>query len=182
MAATRERALDAALELVGEQGIRALTHARVDERAGLPKGSTSNWFRTRDALVAGVVAWLAENERAELAGAEMPAVETPEHLVEALSATIAVQTGPLAARTRARYALFLEGAGDAELLAPLLEQRRVFVEWTIALLARVGAHSPEEAARALMAAGDGLILHRLTVDPDAEIRPVVERAVRAAMD
>jgi DNA-binding transcriptional regulator YbjK len=182
VAKTRERALDAALSLVGEEGIRALTHARVDERAGLPKGSTSNWFRTRDALVAGVVAWLAERERAEFAGGEMPPVETPEQLIEALSAMIAVQTGPLAPRTRARYALFLEGAGDAELLAPLLEQRTVFVEWTIALLERIGARSPEDAARALMAAGDGLVLHRVTVDPDAEIRPVVERAVRAAMD
>ena len=67
MASTRDRALDAAVELVGEQGIRALTHARVDERAGLPKGSTSNWFRTRDALVAGVITWLAESERAEFA-------------------------------------------------------------------------------------------------------------------
>ncbi len=182
MASTRDRALAAALQLVGEQGIRALTHARVDERAHLPKGSTSNRFRTRDALVAGVVAFLAESERAEFATAERPPVETPEQFIEALTAMIALQTGPLAPRTRARYALFLEGAGDAELLAPLLAQRRMFVEWTVALLARIGARSPEEAARALMAAGDGLVLHRVTVDPDAEIRPVVERAVRAALD
>ncbi|WP_426320827.1 TetR/AcrR family transcriptional regulator [Microbacterium sp. E-13] len=182
MASTRDRALAAALQLVGEQGIRALTHARVDERAELPKGSTSNWFRTRDALVAGVVAYLAESERAEFSTAEMGPVDTPEQLIEALTAMIAVQTGPLAPRTRARYALFLEGAGDADLLAPLLVQRRVFVEWTVALLARIGARSPEEAARALMAAGDGLVLHRVTVDPHAEIRPVVERAVRAALD
>lgn len=182
MASTRTRALDAALELLGESGIRALTHARVDERAGLPKGSTSNWFRTRDALVAGAVTWLAELERAELAGAEMPPIDSPEHLTEALTRLIAVQTGPLAPRTRARYALFLEGAGDIELLAPLLEQRRIFVEWTAGLLAHAGARSPDEAARTLMAAAEGIILHRVTVDPEADIRSVVERAVRAAMD
>lgn len=182
MASTRDRALDAALALVGEQGIRALTHARVDERAGLPKGSTSNWFRTRDALVAGVVGWLAETERAEFSTSDAPPVDTPEHLIDALSGVIAYQTGPRASRTRARYALFLEGAGDPELLAPLLAERRLFVEWTIGLLAHIGARSPEEAARALMAAGDGLVLHRVTVDPEAEIRPVVERAVRSAMD
>ena len=72
MAITRERALEAAVQLVGEQGIRALTHARVDERAGLPKGSTSNWFRTRDALVAGVIAWIAESERADFSAGEPP--------------------------------------------------------------------------------------------------------------
>jgi DNA-binding transcriptional regulator YbjK len=183
MASTRDRALDAALALVGEQGIRALTHARVDERAGLPKGSTSNWFRTRDALVAGVAAWLAQSERDDFSAAPAPpSIDTPEDLIDALSLVIAVQSGPLASRTRARYALFLEGAGDEVMLAPLLAQRRVFVEWTTSLLAHVGAHSPDEAARTLMAAGDGLLLHRVTVDPDAEIRPVVERAVRACLD
>jgi DNA-binding transcriptional regulator YbjK len=182
MARTRTRALEAALELVGEGGIRALTHARVDERALLPKGSTSNWFRTRDALVSGLVTWLAESERAEFAAQPLPAVETPEQLVDALTGMIAAQTGPLAGRTRARYALFLEGAGDPELLRPLLAQRTAFVEWTTAILARVGAHSPDESVRALMAAADGLVLHRVTIDPDAEIRPVIERAVRASLD
>ncbi|WP_347976228.1 TetR family transcriptional regulator [Microbacterium sp. ProA8] len=182
MASTRDRALDAAVALVGEQGIRALTHARVDERAGLPKGSTSNWFRTRDALIAGVVTWIAESERADFGSDERPAIETPEQLIDALSGAIALQTGPLASRTKTRYAIFLECAGDAELLAPLLAQRRVFVDWTIALLTAVGARSPRDAARALMATGEGLVLHRMTVDPDAEIRPVIERAVRAALD
>ena len=93
-----------------------------------------------------------------------------------------VQTGPFAARTRARYALFIEGAGDAKLLAPLLAQRAVFVDFTVALLTAVGARSPEAAARTLMAASDGLVLHRVTIDPDAEIRPVIERAVRACLD
>lgn len=182
MAATRDRALDAALALVGEHGIRALTHARVDERAGLPKGSTSNWFRTRDALIAGVVTWLAERERADFAGAEAPPVETPDQLADAFTGMIAAQTGAFAVRTRARYALFLEGAGDPELLAPLLAQRRAYVEWTTSLLARVGARSPEDATRTLMAAADGLVLHRVTVDPDAEIRPVIARAVRACLE
>ena len=139
MAITRERALEAAVQLVGEQGIRALTHARVDERAGLPKGSTSNWFRSRDALVAGVITWLAEVERAEFAAGGAPRITTPAELVDALSGFIAVQTGPLAGRTRARYALFLEANSDAELLAPLLQQRALYVDWTAALLADIGA-------------------------------------------
>lgn len=39
------------IELLGTQGLRALTHGRVDARAGLPRGSTSNHFRTRQALL-----------------------------------------------------------------------------------------------------------------------------------
>ena len=182
MASTRDRALDAAVQLVGEQGIRALTHARVDERAELPKGSTSNWFRTRDALVAGVITWLAEVERAEFAAGGAPRITSPDELVDALSDFVAMQTTQLAGRTRTRYAMFLEGNKDPTLLAPLLEQRARYVEWTTALLAGIGAASPAAAARTLMAASEGLVLHRLTIDPDAEIRPVIERTVRACMD
>ena len=182
MASTRDRALDAALALVGEQGIRALTHARVDERAGLPRGSTSNWFRTRDALVAGVVTFLAESERADAAASDLPSIDSVDHLIEAMTGMITAQTGPFVARTRARYALFLEGAGNDELLAPLLAQRAAFVAWTTALLTRIGAHDPDDAVRTLMAAADGIVLHRVTVDPDAAIRPIIARTVRACME
>ncbi len=181
MAPTRTRALDAALALVGEQGIRALTHARVDERAGLPRGSTSNWFRTRSALIAGVVDHLADSERADAVGDERPVIETPAQLVDALCSMIAAETGPFAVRTLARYALFLEAAHSPHLLEPLRRQRDVYVEWTTSLLTRIGAPAPADAARTLMAAADGITLHRMTVDPDAEIRPVIDRAVRACM-
>ncbi|SFI21064.1 MULTISPECIES: TetR/AcrR family transcriptional regulator [Microbacterium] len=180
MTDTRSRALDAAVALVGEQGIRALTHARVDERAGLPKGSTSNWFRTRHALVAGVTAWIAERERADFAAASGDAPRDADELIDAFCAMVAAETGPFASRSRARYAMFLEGAADPELLAPLLAQRAAFEVWMRALLAGIGITPDHDATRATMAGLEGLVLHRLTVDPHAEIRPVVTRIVRGA--
>lgn len=181
MATTRTRALDAALTLVGEEGIRALTHTRVDDRARLPKGSTSNWFRTREALLAGVVTWLAESERADFASVDLPVIDDAEQLIDAFCGMIAAETGPFAARTRARFALFLEGTHSPELLAPLLQQRAIYVEWVTGLLAGAGARHPADAARTFMAAADGIVLHRVTVDPDAAIRPIVERTVRACL-
>ncbi|GAA2041877.1 hypothetical protein GCM10009819_30060 [Agromyces tropicus] len=178
MATTKERALDAAVELLGTEGVRALSHARVDERAGLPAGSTSNWFRTRRALLAGIIDWMAEHERADLAP---PAFEhpTPESIIDGLCALLEYQTGPMAARTRARYALFLELGADDELFAPMHRQRLEFERWTDRLIADAGIPDPVPAARALMALGDGLMLHRLTIDPDLDVRPAIERAVRA---
>ena len=178
-AATRERGLQAAVELLGAEGVRALTHARVDERAGLPPGSTSNWFRTRRALLGGVVDWIAERERADLEPAAVPAISGVDGLIEGLCAMAELQTGPFAARTRARYALFLELAGDPELGEPLRRQRREFERWTERIVIAVGIANPVPATRALMALGDGLLLHRLTVDPDLDMRPAIERAVRA---
>jgi AcrR family transcriptional regulator len=181
-AATRDRALEAAVELLGGEGVRALTHARVDDRAGLPPGSTSNWFRTRRALLGGVVDWMAERERADFdpgAMAAMSAVAEPDGVIEGLFAMLELQTGPFAARTRARYALFLELAGDPELGEPLRRQRREFERWTERMVVAVGIPDPVPATRALMALADGLLLHRLTVDPTLDLRPALERGVRA---
>ena len=178
-ATTRNRALEAAVELLGAEGVRALTHARIDDRAGLPSGSTSNWFRTRRALLGGVVDWIAERERADFTPGAMPAISRIEELVEGLIAMADLQTGPFAARTRARYALFLELASDPELGEPLRAQRREFKRWTEGIVIAVGIPDPGPATSALMALSDGLLLHRLTVDPDLDLRPALERAVRA---
>jgi AcrR family transcriptional regulator len=178
-AATRDRALEAAVELLGAQGVRALSHARVDERAGLPPGSASNWFRTRRALLGGIVDWIAERERAELDPSALPTISTVDELIEALCTAMELETGPFAARTRARYALFLELADDPELGQPLRRQRIEFERWTEHIVRAVGVSDPVPATRALMALGDGLMLHRLTVDPELDMRPAVVRAVHA---
>ena len=68
----REQALAAAVELLGTEGLRSLTHGRVDERAGLPKGSTSNHFRTRAALLEGVLDWMLDTELPEVGAATDP--------------------------------------------------------------------------------------------------------------
>ena len=178
-AATRERALEAAVQVLGADGVRALTHARVDERAGLPPGSTSNWFRTRRALLGGIVDWIAERERADLEPAAMPNIAGVDELIEGLCAMAELQTGPFATRTRARYALFLELADDPELGEPLRRQRREVERWTEKIVIAVGIADPLPATRAVMALGDGLLLHRLTVDPELDVRPAIVRAVRA---
>ena len=54
-----------------------------------------------------------------------------------------------------------------------------FERWTERIVIAVGIADPVPATRALMAFGDGLILHRLTVDPTLDMRPAIERQVRA---
>ncbi len=44
---------DAALACLGEHGARGLTHRAVDRQAGIPTGTTSNYFPTRSDLVLG---------------------------------------------------------------------------------------------------------------------------------
>ncbi|MFB6990793.1 TetR/AcrR family transcriptional regulator [Streptomyces sp. NPDC056304] len=63
---------DAALALLAERGMRGLTHRAVDERAGLPQGSTSNYARTRQSLLEATVRRLAEREARVLVPGELP--------------------------------------------------------------------------------------------------------------
>lgn len=181
MKTTRERALDAAVELVGTQGIRALTHARIDARADLPRGSTSNHFRTRAALVGGLAAWIAEQETRDLSDALSRPFDDLDGFVEMFTEAIELLTGRYAVRTRARYALFLEAGSDPELFAPLHAQRQGMAAFTRSLLEQLGARHPDTALHAFMAFGDGIILHRLSVDPDAPVRESVAVAVRGCL-
>lgn len=181
MTTTRERALDAAVELVGTQGIRALTHTRVDARAGLPRGSTSNHFRTRAALLSGVTQWIAEQETRDMGAVLAQQFDDLEGFIDVFSSAIELLTGPHAVRTRARYALFLEASSDPELFAPLHAQREGMTAWARSLLVTLGARHPDTALHAFMAFGDGIVLHRLSVDPEAPVRASVAVAVRGCL-
>lgn len=196
MASSRDRAIAAAIELVGASGVRSLTHGRVDATAGLPRGSTSNYFRTRAALIGGVINAIAAAERAELAdgpgaaagsdrsaGRNDPGVprDPIASVVDALAATLIDLTGPHAVRTRARLALFLELAAEPELRAPFEVQRREYEVFARGLLTSLGAADPDVAVRTFMATLDGLILHRITVDPSAPVRAAIDLVLRACL-
>ncbi|WP_119729974.1 TetR/AcrR family transcriptional regulator [Thermomonospora amylolytica] len=50
----RDSLRDAAIEVLAEAGGRGLTHRAVDAAAGVPPGTTKNYFPTRDALLRAV--------------------------------------------------------------------------------------------------------------------------------
>lgn len=181
MATQRDRSLEAAIELLGTEGLRSLTHARVDGRAGLPRGSTSNYFRTRAALLDGVVGWLIDHELADFDPGFDPSTASADNLIDALCELIVTETGRFRSRTLARYVLFLEGANNDAVRAPLVSSRKRFEQWTEGILTAMGAPSPVPATKALMACAEGLTLHRITVDPDAELRPALELTIRGCL-
>jgi DNA-binding transcriptional regulator YbjK len=48
----RDALTDAAISVLARSGTHGLSHRAVDERAGVPAGTTSNYFRSREALLA----------------------------------------------------------------------------------------------------------------------------------
>lgn len=172
----RTALLDAALALVGEQGIRALTHRAVDGAAGLPAGSASNHFRTRDALVAGLVERFAERERALVPAA--PERPTRDDVVAVLAAYATRAVGEGRAVSLARYAILVEAAQRPSLRPALDASAEDVNAWARDLLARAGSPDPERDQRVLGNHLTGVVLHQLSrPDPDFDPQPLLATLV-----
>jgi len=179
MGSIKERALAAAVELLGTSGLRALTHARVDRQAGIPLGSTSNYFRTRSALLAGVADFIVREELGE----GQPAMElaSPDDFVDTLAQLIEFVTGPRRVTTGARLVLFLEASHDPELREALARGRAAMESGIVATMARLGAPDPATAAAAVMACSEGIILHRIARGDRSDPRLPLSVVVRGAL-
>jgi len=149
---------DAAIELLAARGMRGLTHRAVDEAAGLPPGTTSNYARTRAALIERALHRMGELEAAEI-GALMAETGVPADLrgYAELTARI-IAHSVTAARTRmlARYELALEATRRPELRAAYDQAGRMYREQAIALLTAAGSPDPSRHARLLVAWAAGV--------------------------
>ena len=114
-AGRREQVGDAGIRLVARDGIRALTHLRVDAEADLPRGSTSYYARTRHDLLRLVVNRLSERSRDD-AQIDVPAGMTRIEAADFLTRLVGGGGGaPQPIDLTARTALVVELRDDAEL-------------------------------------------------------------------
>lgn len=177
MTSRREDLLDAAIAVLGESGIRGLTHRAVDAAAGLPPGSASNYFRTSDALLEGVVERFVVREQAnweELAGRLQPT--TPTELAAALAVFVRESTDVNRSLTLARYAILVEAAQRPSLRAALTEGGARVRTWVGDWLGGSGAPGPDRHLPVLMNYVAGLVLHQLA-NPDPDFDPTDELAM-----
>jgi DNA-binding transcriptional regulator YbjK len=165
--------LDAALELVGTQGMRGLTHRAVDAAAGLPPGSTSNHFRTREALVLGIVERYIVRERAMATGPREEVEATREGVAAALGRFVERALGPDRAVTLARYAILVETAQNPALREGMAAGADQVDSWALDLVTRAGSRDPARDEALLANYVTGLVLHELALpseDLDAAAR------------
>ncbi|THF85479.1 TetR family transcriptional regulator [Deinococcus sp. KSM4-11] len=179
MISTRMRALQAGIDLVGKGGLRALTHHKVDDHAGLPRGSTSNAFRTRAALLHGVVAFIAEHDLQLVTPMFTPT--SAAGLIDVLCGLIDVSTGPGWPLTTARLILFMEASHNAALRAPVVQAREAMEGSIRGAFAHLGAKEPGTAAATMMACAEGIILHRITRHDTSDACPAIALVVTAAL-
>ena len=184
--ARREQVLDAAIEVLGTEGVRGLTHRAADAAAGLPAGSASNYFRTRQALLEAIVGHLVMKDQQDWeAMARLAEPDDVEALARALADYVAYATGPARGRTVARLALFLEAAVREELRPVLMASRAAIIRWGSVRLQRLGSTTPEVDSRRVLDYLEGLILHQLafpgpSFDPTVDLRRILAATVTAA--
>ncbi|MBB4853632.1 AcrR family transcriptional regulator [Mycobacteroides chelonae] len=84
----RKQVLDTAVDLLASGGERAMTFHGVDDAAGVPRGSTSNHFRTRDALRVGVCAEVLTRRAGVFIASAWPNGTGNPHTVRELTASL----------------------------------------------------------------------------------------------
>lgn len=175
----RDRTLDAAIELLGTKGLRALTHRRIDELAQVPLGTTSNYFRTRAALLTGVADAILERELQGVGAAFSPT--STEEFLDAMVALMHRTTHDQRTLTTARLVLFLEASHEPALRESLWRGRAALAASMESVLRDLGARDPVSAAGAVMACCEGQILHCIGRHDEADVRPALTLVVRAAL-
>lgn len=176
----RRRLLDAAIRVLAESGARGLTHRAVDAEAEVPTGTASNYFRTRDALIAQLFERISQRLEPDAEVLARLARRKPSrrlfadymrHIVERLSRERDV--------TLALFELRLESARTPAVAERLGAWRRAGFAADVEFnqRARLPGGRPEIAL--FHYALDGLMLDRLTVsiDPMTSADEVIDALV-----
>ena len=153
---------DAAITVLAEHGARGLTHRAVDQAAGLPPGTTSNYARTRAALLTLTLARIAELDAADGRRPSWPG----------WAGRVSRRAGPHAAPqdhrhagrgggVLARFELAFEATRRPELRAAYDELGRRFRAAAARLLADAGSADPDRDAWTLIAWMEGTAFYAL---------------------
>jgi AcrR family transcriptional regulator len=93
--ATRARLLESAVSCVAELGWSGATVAVIASRAGVSRGATQHYFRTREDLLTAALARMADVRVAEIRreASQLPAGE--QHTTDVVGLLVRLYTGPL---------------------------------------------------------------------------------------
>ncbi|TDH18837.1 TetR family transcriptional regulator [Mycobacteroides franklinii] len=179
----RAEVVAAAIEVAGTMGVGGLTYRSVDAAANVPSGTTSNHFRTRDALLLGVIVEIEKLRRAfwrALVTEVNPT--TISDLVGIGAAYANGAVGVMSTRVRAYMALLMEGWSHPELREPLQRGRDAQIPRTLQLMRKVNPKTPELHAEIFQDYLTGIIYQQLA-NPASDFnpRPGVEALITALL-
>ncbi|OBG20354.1 TetR/AcrR family transcriptional regulator [Mycobacterium sp. 852002-51057_SCH5723018] len=176
----RAQMLDAAIGILADVGIGGLTHRQVDERAGLPAGTTSNYFRTRQALLEATAARTVDLHWQRVEALRAGIAPLTREGVEALITQMLSAPDERRRRyTLARFELFMEGTRRPE-LRPFLQDLQAAAVKSATLILEAAGFTPtpqqmDELSRLL----NGYAFSNLTLPGADDPGGVVDRLLTA---
>jgi DNA-binding transcriptional regulator YbjK len=181
----RAEIADAAISTIAREGMRGLTHRAVDQAAGLPEGSTSYYFRTRQTLLHATVDRLAELDSADM----LPSTARPQLPGQDLDAFAAAAAGIVETwlttgreRQLARYELTLEATRRPELREALATAGAAIRAMVASQFAAAGIRQPEQRAADFVAFLDGLLFDQIAGAGTRNLTGAdLRRAIRALL-
>jgi DNA-binding transcriptional regulator YbjK len=161
----RRKILAATLRLIERRGVEAVTHRAVGEASGVPLGSVTYYFPTKDALLREALEhWVSE---------EVARLETVAAAIEREQASpeeAAARWGELLRGNDphqvAQFELYLQAARVPELRSEVAAAFAAYEHVAAAALKAAGLPEPDRVAPLFVALADGLGLRRLA-DPGA---------------
>ncbi|MEV6636750.1 TetR family transcriptional regulator [Actinoplanes sp. NPDC051470] len=175
----RARLADAAIALLAESGVHGVTHRAVDKRAGLPGGTASNYFRTREALLVATVRRVIEQHRADMDAAVAPA-RPRRDAVSLIAESLLLAAGEHRARYLAIFELRLESLRRPALAAAISELTAGMVAFTGAHHTAAGTPIPPAAIPAMLVTYGGALFALVTGPPEI-VTPEVTRQLAVAI-
>jgi DNA-binding transcriptional regulator YbjK len=128
----RRELCDAAIILLANDGIKGVTHLKVDRSAGVPEGTTSFYFRTSAALIGAVAARIADLDLADLEYATRAVQRGGDDRRGAVQglAKLVIQSGAgqRLIRSRARLELAIPASRDAALNEAFFHNQQSFFD------------------------------------------------------
>ncbi|WP_144793497.1 TetR/AcrR family transcriptional regulator [Microbacterium paludicola] len=171
---------DAGIAVLAREGSRGLTHRAIDAEAGVPTGTTSNYFRSRPALVAGIFQRIGDRLAPTAADLEIRSAAPPSR--ELFADYVRDIVRRLLEQREVTLALFelrLEAARHPELAASLSRWQRDGFEADVAFNEAAALPGGRREVALFHYAIDGLVFDQLTspIDPGARTDEIVDALV-----
>jgi TetR/AcrR family transcriptional regulator, regulator of biofilm formation and stress response len=166
--ARREALLDAAITLIGEQGMGAVTHRAIAAQAGLPGATVGYFFASKDELLVEAMRLVAERITVQIRSATEKAAGLRQEPQVAVDALVAVLLEEPEAATLAQFETYLQAARQPDLREEVARVLDAFEELVTVVFEGLGAPLPPSAARSVVALADGFALHRLGARRDQD--------------
>ncbi|TDD08446.1 TetR family transcriptional regulator [Nonomuraea deserti] len=177
----RDHLAGAAIAVLAEKGSRGLTHRAVDAAAGVPDGTTSRYFRTRDALMDAIVQRIGRR-LSERVDAHVVRPLDPAHLEEALVQVLTLMVADERGEPLALFELHLESTRNPALrgmLADALRERRDLI---VRQCRAAGITVTEQDAMLLETSVLGILFTALTTGVPDDPGPSIRAAARTVLD